>query len=190
MDMKKTSALVEKLRAAGYNVSFAIVMHDAADEKKVKKSDTPAPDKKKSSGTGTGRGRPRSKESEQREKYIRALHDKRGSKLTRVQAAELVQKKFECTIDSARSSVYAIKDLEWKAPPQRAAAAKKSTETAKKKKAAKRQEVEEEFIDNLDDDDSDDDVVEDDDDDSDDDVVEDDDDDSEVIDLDEFDLDD
>ena len=189
MTLKSVSGLVKKLKEAGHNVSFAIVMLDeneASEAKAAPKSSSktkPAGAKasgktrsskstsakggsktsgktagkkttaKKPTSTSGKRGRTRSEASKKREAFIRQLHKKRGKKLTRVEAAKIVHEQFEdegTTAAAAKSAVYALDDLEWKATTRGANLKSGSTKSKRKK-------VEEDFIEDIEDEDDEDD---------------------------------
>ena len=155
MKLKNALAMIQKLQDAGHEVSLSVAVQVDSNASPSPSKAEESPAKTKSTGgKGPGRGRTRSEESIRREKYIRALNEKRGSKLTRIQAADMVAEKFEVGIDKAKTAVYALKDIEWKkAQRGNPNLGKKSAE---KKQASKRQEVEEDFLKDIDGDDGDD----------------------------------
>ena len=139
MAEKKTPLvqIVEAAQRAGLSVSVTVSTSDV--EGKEKPAATPAPAKQTTKQAAApaapapqqGRGRQRSEESIKREQFIRALHAKVKGSWTVAQAAAQVSKSFDCTPGSAQSSVYALKDLTWKAAPRgrKAAAAQPEPET-------------------------------------------------------------
>ena len=149
MNLKSAMGLIQKLKATGQGVSISINIEIDDEKEPVTKKEPAASQETKSTSTGTGRGRgrTRSKESIQREKYIRALHEKRSTKLTRVQAAEMVAEKFGVTIDKAKTAVYAIKDLDWKKSTRGNPNLNKETSS---RRSEKRVEAEEDFMKDLD----------------------------------------